>query len=102
MDPGDVFMVESRGYLLGEIRILLTFWIVLREDSNMLHDHLIRLCFESIDLKSSQAEHLVMIFSIVDWDQAGEELGFILKRVIYCYPILAISHSFEYNYLINC
>lgn len=79
MDPGDVFMIESRGYLLGEIRILLTFWIVLREDSDMLHDHLIRLSFESIDLKSSQAEHLVMIFSIVDWDQAGEKLGFILK-----------------------
>lgn len=68
----------------------------------MFHDHLVGLCFESIDLKSSQAQHLVMIFSIIDWNQAGKKLGLVLERVINCHPILAVSHLFEYNFLINC
>ena len=68
----------------------------------MFHHHLVGLCFESIDLKSSQAQHLVMIFSIIDRNQAGKKLGFVLERVINCDPILTISHLFEYNFLINC
>jgi hypothetical protein len=67
-------MIDSRGDCPRHRRVLFAAGVVGGEDPDMFHQHLIWFTSKAVYLESSEVEHFVGVFGVIDGDQTLEEL----------------------------
>ena len=88
-----VLMVHSCCDCLCCLFVLSITWIAWSEGSNMLHYYFIWFSSEPEDLEPAKWKHLIVILSIIDGKEVGEELLFCGEGGISSNPVLSIAHS---------
>ena len=67
MNPGDVPVIDEGSDCLGDVGVLYVLGVVGGEDADMLHEYFVGLCFEPVDLKGGEGEHVVVLVLVFDW-----------------------------------
>lgn len=67
-------MIDSRGDCPRHRGVLFAAGVIGGEDLDMFHKHFVGLASKAVYFESSEIEHLVGIFCVVDGDEALEEL----------------------------
>lgn len=92
MDACDILVVDAGGDCSGDSRVLLAARVVRREDAHVLHDHLVGLAPEAVDLEAAEAQHFVGVLAVVDGDETLKQFLLAGERTVHVDPVLAVAH----------